>query len=178
MSNVLPSIKVSILSSILLALLTYRIVQWEIAIKINDLTMKAITLMAAIDHFQDHLIRQGPCWMLHLRAILIKLSISLSSHICHDNRVSHRLVTDHHYKSRAETQISLLARGPTRAPIKETKAEISTEIHSRSPSLLLKSTTLTTKKIRLQMIKRTISSTRIHSIITYLRKTFKSIRHL
>ena len=142
--------------------------------------MKAITLIATIiDHFnQGHLIKQGSCWMLYLWTMLT-LSISLSSHISHDNRVSYRLMTGHHYKSRAETQISFLIRGSTRALInQETKVGISIEIHSRSPSLLSRPITLTIKKIRLQMIKRTISSTRIYSIITYLRKTFKSMRHL
>ena len=141
--------------------------------------MKAITLIATINHFQDHLIRQGPCWMLHLRTMLIKLNISLSSYISHDNRVSHRLITDHHYRSRAKTQISLLIRESTRASIKETKeAETLIEIRLRDSSLLLLKSIIRTKvkKIRRRTIRRTISSTRISFIITRLRKTF--IKHL
>ena len=117
--------------------------------------------------------------MLHLRTMLIKLNISLSSHISHDNRASHRLVTGHHYRSRAKTQISLLTRESTRAPIKETKeTETSIEIRSRDPSLLLLKPIMRTKikKIRRRTIRRTISSTRISSIITRLRKTF--MKHL
>ena len=141
MNNVLLSIKVKV--SILVSLsVTYRIVQRETVIRVLlDLIMKAITLITTIvDHFnQGHLIRQGPCWMLHLRVMLIKLSISFSSRISHGNRVSHRLVTGHYYKSRAETQISLLVRESTRVPIKETKTEILIEIHSRDLFLLLRS---------------------------------------
>ena len=184
--NVLLSLSIKIKISILKVnilvspSMVCRTVQWEKAIKVLDLIMKAITLMTTvIDHFnQGHLTKQDPCWMLHLWAILT-LSTSLSSHISHDNRVSHRLMTDHHYKSRAETRISFLVRGSTRALTnQETKAGILIEIHSRSPSLLSRPITLTIKKIRLQMTKRTISSTRMYSTITHLRKTFKSMRHL
>ena len=110
---------------------------------------------------------------------MLTLSTSLSSHISHDNRVSHRLVIGHYYRSRAKTQISLLIRGFTRVLIKETKeAETLIEIRLRGPSLLLLKSIMRTKikKIRRRTTRRIISSTRMSFIITRLRKTF--MKHL
>ena len=51
-----------------------------------------------------------------LRLMLIRLNISLSSHISYDNRISLRSI-DYYYKSRAKTQINLLIKKSTRVSV-------------------------------------------------------------
>ena len=147
--------------------------------------MKAITLMTTIIDYsflkQGYLINQDLSFLIRalsikaflIRTMLIKLRVSLSRHI-NGNRVSLRLI-DYHYKLRKETQIRLLIKGSTRAPISQetkVKTEISIEIHLRDLSLLLRSIIRTKiKKIRLWISKRSINNTKMLSIRTRLRKT-------
>ena len=151
MLNVLSiSINLRIKINILLVWVACRIDQEKIIIKVLDLSMEAITLIATM---QNPCFRQGN-HSLAIRTILINLS---SNHTSNDSRIKLCLAGNHcrsSMRTQTQTQIRLLARGSfrTKAKRQETIKAETLGIRSEDPSIrphhliLLKPTMLTAKR--------------------------------